>query len=145
MKPPLRLAPTEREHLLRADIFARVNPEQKLDLISLHQQAGAVVAMTGDGVNDAPALKKADIGIAMGLRGSQVAREAADMVLRDDAFTSIVAAVEQGRIIFSNIRRMVLYLLSCNLSEILVVSLAAVGGMPLPLLPLQILLSLIHI
>ena len=139
LKPPLRLAPTEREHLLRTDIFARVNPEQKLDLISLHQQAGAVVAMTGDGVNDAPALKKADIGIAMGLRGSQVAREAADMVLRDDAFRSIVAAVEQGRIIFSNIRRMVLYLLSCNLSEIFVVCLAAAGGLPLPLLPLQIL------
>ncbi len=139
LKPPPRLAPTERAQLLRADIFARVNPEQKLDLITLHQQAGAVVAMTGDGVNDAPALKKADIGIAMGLRGSQVARETADMVLRDDAFTSIVAAVEQGRIIFSNIRRMVLYLLSCNLSEILVVCLAAVGGMPLPLLPLQIL------
>ena len=139
LKPPLRLAPTEREHLLRTDIFARVNPEQKLDLISLHQQAGAVVAMTGDGVNDAPALKKADIGIAMGMRGSQVAREAADMVLRDDAFRSIVAAVEQGRIIFANIRRMVVYLLSCNLSEIFVVCLAAAGGLPLPLLPLQIL------
>jgi len=139
LKPPPRLAPTERERLLRTDIFARVNPEQKLDLISLHQQTGAVVAMTGDGVNDAPALKKADIGIAMGLRGSQVAREAADMVLRDDAFASIVAAVEQGRIIFSNIRKMVLYLLSCNLSEILVVSIAAAGGLPLPLLPLQIL------
>ena len=139
LKPPLRLAPTERAHLLRTDIFARVNPEQKLDLISLHQQNGAVVAMTGDGVNDAPALKKADIGIAMGTRGSQVAREAADMVLRDDAFASIVAAVEQGRIIFSNIRRMVLYLLSCNLSEIFVVCLAAAGGLPLPLMPLQIL------
>ena len=137
--PPARLAPTERARLLRTDIFARVNPEQKLDLISLYQQNGAVVAMTGDGVNDAPALKKADIGIAMGLRGSQVAREAADMVLRDDAFSSIVAAVEQGRIIFGNIRKMVLYLLSCNLSEILVVCLAAVGGLPLPLLPLQIL------
>jgi Ca2+-transporting ATPase len=139
LKPPPGLTPTERERLLRTDIFARVNPEQKLDLISLYQQDGAVVAMTGDGVNDAPALKKADIGIAMGLRGSQVAREAADMVLRDDAFSSIVAAVEQGRIIFSNIRKMVLYLLSCNLSEILVVSLAAAGGLPLPLLPLQIL------
>ncbi len=139
LNSPPGFTPAERERLLHTDIFARVNPEQKLDLISLHQQSGAVVAMTGDGVNDAPALKKADIGIAMGLRGSQVAREAADMVLRDDAFTSIVAAVEQGRIIFSNVRKMVLYLLSCNFSEILVVSLAAVGGLPLPLLPLQIL------
>ncbi len=139
LQPPPKLAPTERARLLQTDIFARVNPEQKLDLISLYQQTGAVVAMTGDGVNDAPALKKADIGIAMGQRGSQVAREAADMVLRDDAFTSIVAAVEQGRIIFSNIRKMVLYLLSCNLSEIFVVCLAAAGGLPLPLLPLQIL------
>ncbi|NNG03582.1 MAG: cation-transporting P-type ATPase, partial [Inquilinus sp.] len=139
LKPPGEMTEAGRQSLLATDIFARVSPEQKLDLVDLYQQAGQVVAMTGDGVNDAPALKKADIGIAMGLRGSQVAREAADMVLRDDAFPSIVAAVEQGRIIFGNIRKMVLYLLSCNLSEILVVSVAAVGGLPLPLLPLQIL------
>jgi len=120
-------------------IFARISPKQKLDLINLYQQNKFVVAMTGDGVNDAPALKKADIGIAMGQRGTQVAREASDMVLTDDAFSTIVAAVEQGRVIFSNIRRFVFYLMSCNLSEILVVGLATIAGFMLPILPLQIL------
>ena len=129
----------ERERLLTVPIFARVTPKQKLDLIALHQAAGHVVAMTGDGVNDAPALKKADIGVAMGLRGTQVAREAADMVLQDDAFSTIVAAVRQGRVIFGNIRRFVFYLLSCNVSEVMVVGMAALLGMMLPLLPLQIL------
>jgi Ca2+-transporting ATPase len=128
-----------RQRLLGATLFARVEPEQKLNLIALHQQAGNVVAMTGDGVNDAPALKKADIGIAMGQRGTQVAREAAAMVLKDDAFGTIVAAVEQGRIIFDNIRKFVLYLLSCNVSELLVVALATAASAPLPILPLQIL------
>ncbi|MBI4183014.1 MAG: cation-transporting P-type ATPase [Proteobacteria bacterium] len=137
--PPETMSAAERERLLAAAVFARVSPRQKLDLIALHQAEGAVVAMTGDGVNDAPALRKADIGVAMGRRGSQVAREAADMVLRDDAFATIVAAIEQGRVIFGNIRTFVLYLLSCNLSEILLVSLAAASGLPLPLLPLQIL------
>jgi Ca2+-transporting ATPase len=128
-----------RERLLAAPVFARVSPEQKLNLIAVHQQAGNVVAMTGDGVNDAPALKKADIGIAMGRRGTQVAREAADMVLKDDAFSSIAAAVEQGRVIFRNIRRFVIYLLSCNLSEVLVLGIATLAQAPLPILPLQIL------
>jgi Ca2+-transporting ATPase len=124
---------------LDAAIYARVTPEQKLDIICAHQAAGAVVAMTGDGVNDAPALHRADIGIAMGKRGTDVAREAADMVLVDDSFASIVAAIEQGRAIFENIRRFVVYLLSCNLSEVLVVTGAIIFGAPLPLLPLQIL------
>jgi Ca2+-transporting ATPase len=129
----------ERRRVLEAPIFARVTPKQKLDLIELHQRAGRIVAMTGDGVNDAPALKKADIGVAMGKRGTQVAREAADMVLEDDSFSTIVAAVEQGRIIFGNIRRFVFYLMSCNVSEVMVVGLASVAGAPLPVLPLQIL------
>jgi len=133
------LSDRERQQVLAADVFARIDPKTKLDLVSLYQEAGHVVAMTGDGVNDAPALKKADIGIAMGQRGTAVAREAADMVLRDDAFPSIVAAMEQGRVIFSNIRKIVVYLISCNLSEILVIGVATLSGLPLPLLPLQIL------
>lgn len=133
------LSSQERERLLRVPIFARVSPKQKLDLINLYQQSGAIVAMTGDGVNDAPALKKADIGVAMGRRGTQVAREAADMVLKDDAFSSIVAAVSQGRVIFDNIRKFALYLLSCNVSEIMAVAIASLANAPLPILPLQIL------
>ncbi len=139
LKNPENLSEEERKHLLSVPIFARVSPKQKLDLIDLHQKNGSVVAMTGDGVNDAPALKKADIGIAMGERGTQVAKEASDMILRDDAFSSIVAAIEQGRIIFNNIRKFVIYLLSCNVSEILIVSVASLFAVPLPILPLQIL------
>ncbi len=128
-----------RRELLEVRVFARVAPEQKLDLVRAHQEEGSVVAMTGDGVNDAPALKKADIGIAMGLRGTDVAREAADVVLKDDAFSSIVAAIRQGRIIFGNVRKFVFYLLSCNASEILLVAGATVAESALPILPLQIL------
>jgi len=133
------LTDTAHDVVMAADVFARVSPAQKLDLISIYQKDGHIVAMTGDGVNDAPALRQADIGIAMGLRGTQVAREAAAMVLRDDAFGSIVAAIREGRIIFRNIQKFVTYLLSCNLSEVLVVGLAIISGLPLPLLPLQIL------
>jgi Ca2+-transporting ATPase len=133
------LGEQERQRVLAAQVFARVTPAQKLDLVRLYQSAGEVVAMTGDGVNDAPALQKADIGVAMGLRGTEVARQAADIVLRDDAFGSIVAAVREGRIIFGNLRRFLIYLLSCNISEVMVVALAVVAGLPLPLLPLQIL------
>lgn len=132
-------ADKDKQLIKNTSIFARVSPQQKLDLIQLFQRRDQIVAMTGDGVNDAPALKKANIGIAMGQRGTQVAKEAADMVLTDDAFSTIVLAIEQGRIIFGNIRRFIFYLLSCNLSEVLVVGLASVAGTPLPLLPLQIL------
>ena len=136
---PAEITEAARQKIMAANVFSRVSPRQKLDLIAMYQHAGEVVAMTGDGVNDAPALKKADIGIAMGRRGSQVAREAADMVLSDDAFGTIVDAIGQGRVIFGNIRKFAFYLLSCNISEILVIGIATLGNMPLPLLPLQIL------
>ncbi|PQO23950.1 ATPase [Rhodobacteraceae bacterium WD3A24] len=138
--PDLDASNTEEHADLRdRRVFARVSPGQKLDLIRLWQETGAVVAMTGDGVNDAPALKKADVGIAMGQRGTEVAREAADIVLNDDAFPTIVAAIEQGRTIFENIRRFIVFLLSGNLGEVLAVAFCASVGAPLPLLPLQIL------
>ncbi|TIX50720.1 cation-translocating P-type ATPase [Alteraurantiacibacter aquimixticola] len=126
--------------LLRSTtVFARVNPTEKLGLVRAFQDAGEIVAMTGDGVNDAPALRQADIGVAMGKRGTDVAREAAAMVLLDDSFSTIVAAIREGRIIFENIRRFATYLLACNLSEVMVIGLAVLLALPLPLLPLQIL------
>jgi Ca2+-transporting ATPase len=133
------LSDEDRRRQIEAKVFARVSPKQKLGLIEMHQENGDVVAMTGDGVNDAPALKKADIGIAMGRRGTQVAQEAADMVLKDDAFKTIVVAIEQGRAIFDNIRNFILFLLSGNVGEIMIVAFAIVAGAPLPILPLQIL------
>ncbi len=134
-----QLSPSKQQQLLQVPIFARVTPEQKLNLIKLHQSHNAIIAMTGDGINDAPALKKADIGIAMGERGTQVAKESADMVLQDDAFATIVVAIAQGRTIFDNIRKFTLYLLSGNVGEIIAVAIASFVGAPLPLLPLQIL------
>lgn len=139
LKHPDDLPKEEHHRLQQVPIFARVSPEQKLNLITIHQEMGAIVAMTGDGVNDAPALKKADIGIAMGQRGTEVAKEAADMVLQDDAFASILAAVAQGRAIFRNIRKFTVYLLSGNVGEIIAVAAASLVNAPLPLLPLQIL------
>jgi Ca2+-transporting ATPase len=125
--------------LARARVIARVSPQQKFELVRYFQDRGHIVAMSGDGVNDAPALKQADIGVAMGIRGTAVAREAAAMVLQDDRLSTIVEAIEQGRSIYSNIRKFVIYLLSCNISEVLIVALATLAGAPLPLLPLQIL------
>jgi P-type Ca2+ transporter type 2C len=129
----------DTHQIARAHVFARTSPEQKLDLIAARQENGQIVAMIGDGVNDAPALKRADIGVAMGKRGTDVAKEAADIVVTDDRFGSIVEAIREGRIIFGNIRKFVVYLLSSNLSEILVVAVGSVIALPIPLLPLQIL------
>jgi Ca2+-transporting ATPase len=134
-----RLTEGPRGELLKVGVFARVSPAEKLALARAYQGAGEIVAMTGDGVNDAPALRQADIGIAMGMRGTDVARQAAAMILLDDAFPTIVKAIHEGRVIFGNIRRFAAYLLSCNLSEVLVVGVAVLTALPLPLLPLQIL------
>lgn len=127
------------EHIEDVSVFARINPLDKLKIVEAFQKKQEVVAMTGDGVNDAPALKKSDIGVAMGQSGTEVAKEASDMILLDDNFATLVSAVFQGRTIYENIRKFVVYLLSCNIGEVIIMFFAIIFGYPAPLLPLQLL------
>jgi Ca2+-transporting ATPase len=126
-------------NVMETDVYARVSPEHKMRIVDALRANQEVVAMTGDGVNDAPAIKRADIGVAMGITGTDVAKGTADMVLTDDNYASIVSAVEQGRVIYSNIRKFVYYLLSCNAAEIMIIFLATLFGWPIPLTAIQLL------
>lgn len=130
---------TLQREVKTADVFARVSPEHKLRIVEALRANGEVVAMTGDGVNDAPSIKRADIGVAMGITGTDVAKESADMVLTDDNYASIVSAVEQGRVIYSNIRKFVYYLLSCNLAEIAIIFFGTLFTRRSPLTAIQLL------
>jgi len=130
---------TLQREVKNTDVFARVSPEHKLRIVEALRADGEVVAMTGDGVNDAPSIKRADIGVAMGITGTDVAKESADMVLTDDNYASIVSAVEQGRIIYANIRKFVFFLLSSNVAEIMIIFLATLAGLPTPLTVIQLL------
>lgn len=138
-----RTLPTKMKELSKVidnyTVFGRVTPHQKKDIVKALRKNGHTVAMTGDGVNDAPAIKEADIGISMGLTGTDVTKEASSMILMDDNFATIVSAVEEGRVIYDNIRKFIRYLLSCNLGEVLTMFLASIFTLPTPLTPIQIL------
>jgi Ca2+-transporting ATPase len=135
-----RLGEAELRGMLpQVAVFARVQPAQKLRIVEALQACGEVVAMTGDGVNDAPALARADVGVAMGITGTEVAKSAAKIVVTDDNFATIVGAVEQGRVVYANLKKVILYLFATSIDEVVVLLLALLGGFPLPLVAVQIL------